>query len=952
MTGTRPKLDTGTPVDHWLKSTLDLTTDQAGLIVAVLTLVVAVPAIVPPIRSLLKRTAWRALLMSGITTRNYERWFAARHSKIQNIYLNRIEVLDLAETYVSLSFISSDLHQENRVVATSVLADPEATRIMIVGDPGTGKSTLLNAYGAGILQRKSHASRSDLKSIAQSHETPFLVKLRAFAAHADGPASLARYLTNELLQKQAKVKGSEDFLQRLLQRRRCLILLDGLDEVSDDRYDAVLRAITEFTTDSDPSFPTGNARAIISCRRQNFLRIQTDWTPVFCRSPYVLAPLRDADILTFLTKRQEEFTLPRTPEAFFASIKASGTINLHRVPLILTISLGLYLQLAAYEIPRSIGKFYEATINELLIRHDFRGDPSGSTNRYNADDKYRFLREFAFAMAIRPDGFEDFGFADIVGFAKDLIPKMSYVQLRDAEDFVREIIDRSGILTRISDEDEYIFAHRSIQEYLIAVQLIRDAEEGVQFLLRRADISDWRQVILFFGALDHRHVAGFLTGLAARNLELAGQCLAAAGPVPDDVTEDILAPLASSILTGDSVTTSLAALVSAAGSHKASVRDRAVELLSDVLSSILGSPDLVSIVGSDSEGALRLLGALAETDSAQIATAVPALLGAVLIDDERAVAILWRCLAAHGMESEAASTAIVSRLISMAMQERGFEELQRQPAYVPPFMTENLRAKVYPFKNGVDSKSNLVTLLGWAEQLGAEVDQPNRFLEVKHGDARAFESVERDWQRHTLTARPFMAARVICLGGLILATIDAVLFAVTGGGHHGRLLEFSGIWYISVFLYLAPGVISFFLAAALAQSYWVCKSLKLGFPVNSKIFSQQRDENANPIVHRIDHSRSVFGANSFFWDFDTLVMGAAAEIVTLPYAIATISLVTNDSIVTYLIVATLAIWLAFWVPATQLCSRSSVLYLRRPNRHVDMYEDDRSRHWIASAGDA
>ena len=68
-------------------------------------------------------------------------------------------------------------------------------------------------------------------------------------------------------------------------------------------------------------------------------------------------------------------------------------------------------------------------IDELLTRHDFRIDGrSGRTNRFNAEDKYRFLREFAMAMALREGSFEDFAWQEVYTFAERLIPKMSHVR--------------------------------------------------------------------------------------------------------------------------------------------------------------------------------------------------------------------------------------------------------------------------------------------------------------------------------------------------------------------------------------------------------------------------------------------------------------------------------------------------------------------------------------------
>ena len=194
-------------MDHWLQKTLSLNVAEATLVVAALTLLVGIPAAVPSVRMLLGRMMRRALLTSGLTGRKYERWFFKQNSKLRNVYLNRVEELDLAQTYVSLSFIAPELDLEQRVLATHVFAQATSPRILIVGDPGTGKSTLLSAYGTGILHRKTSSSRSDLKVIGRSNEVPFLVKLRQFADYAHGPASLARYLTDNVLKDQARLKG-------------------------------------------------------------------------------------------------------------------------------------------------------------------------------------------------------------------------------------------------------------------------------------------------------------------------------------------------------------------------------------------------------------------------------------------------------------------------------------------------------------------------------------------------------------------------------------------------------------------------------------------------------------------------------------------------------------------------------------------------------------------------
>src|SRR3984957_6765021 len=293
-------------MSHWLRSNLHLSVDEASLIVAFLALVIAALALVRPVQALTGRAIRRILLWSGASRRLYSRWYINKHSKLRKIYLKDEEELDLAQTYVPLSFISHDSAHEQRVRATNILADTDLTRILIIGDPGTGKSPLLTAFGAGILHRKSSnspSSRSDLKTIAVSRELPFLITLRQFAPRAAEQGSLRRYMIEEILAKDAKVSGAAKFLDRLIKAGQCLVMLDGLDEVPDVHYNAVRDAIVEFASDISSKAPTSQARLVLSCRRQNFLRVQTDWIPTFATMSYILAPFRDADIFAFIKKR-------------------------------------------------------------------------------------------------------------------------------------------------------------------------------------------------------------------------------------------------------------------------------------------------------------------------------------------------------------------------------------------------------------------------------------------------------------------------------------------------------------------------------------------------------------------------------------------------------------------------------------------------------------------------
>src|SRR5262249_16143570 len=240
------------------------------------------------------------------------------------------------------------------------------------------------------------------------------------------------------------------------------------------------------------------------------------------------------------------FESPQSPETFVNAVRAAGTMDLHRIPLVLAMSVGLFLARRTQEVPSSISLLYQAMVTELLGRHSFPTDPTTKANEFKVRDKYRFLREFALDMAERQGSFQDFDRADIVHKASELASRLDDVPTDQVEAFVAEILVRSGILNKVSEDQTFTFAHRSIQEYLLAHPLQRDWARGMRLLSDRAGNGEWRQVTLFFASSDHPQVGDFLRELAGRNLELAAHCLAGAD-ASDEVASEILGALAEQL---------------------------------------------------------------------------------------------------------------------------------------------------------------------------------------------------------------------------------------------------------------------------------------------------------------------------------------------------------------------------------------------------------------------
>ena len=696
-------------------------------------------------------------------------------------------------------------------------------------------------------------------------------------------------------------------------------MLDGLDEVTADRYQDVVEAVFHFMDDNSPDHPTRLARLFLTCRRQNFLSLREDWVPAFSKRECSLAPLRNSEIFSYLDKIRRKFKNPNGPEEFIQAVRASGTLDLHRIPLILAMSVGLYVRKDYFEIPSSIAELYRAMIREMLDRHSFRRDHGGAALRFQVGDKYRCLREFSLHAVEEFGGFEEFDKQDLIAFARSLAPQLDAV--RDAEAMVDEIIMRSGLLTDVAQDRTYIFAHRSIQEFLAAEQL-RMSVDGDKFLLSRATEREWRQVIQFYVAgQEQRQIDGFLVDLARSNPELAAYCLAGAKASTRvaGAVLDALAPI-------DEVR--VAALAAGTMSPRIPVQELAIERLRSALT----RPRHVLSAGTaDVDGMLPLLGSLAGTNAAQIAALVPRVI-ADLPDDPRLIEPLWRCLTAPGIERLPECQAIVRRLLDLVMEPNSLEELTRQDRYDRDFLTREIRRRAYPFNNSLGHRDNLVTLLAWADYLGVSPTDPNRFFQAKA--VQRLYRVEAD-RRHTISFSLCWPARILSGVEFALAFVIAIIVLVT---HPGLLLHPFGWWTLLLMFGVAVGSLMVYMALTEPFKDLPEASLRWRLLGGGGI-----DD---------DIGAFVIGNGNFF----ALLPAASrsAESPDSPTVVANLAMLTipvaaipmvEISLSSYIAVTSGALIL-FFLTNIHAFSSEMRYYIYKPNEYIDMYDDPRSRYWL------
>jgi hypothetical protein len=311
------------------------------------------------------------------------------------------------------------------------------------------------------------------------------------------------------------------------------------------------------------------------------------------------------------------------------------------------------------------------------------------------EDKIRFLKEFSFSSVMRVDRFEDFSFEELINVARGVIDRLPSVRSGTEKLFVNEIIDRSGLLLQTSLaltslQEEYIFAHRSVQEFLAARRLLGDPQAGAWLLLERVHHPEWRLITLFFASFEHDHVETLLRGLRPRQLELCGRCLAVANTSDHELASGIIYDLCERMsleLRSDQAQATFGSLIGLTNSVMPWIRDEAVAAVVDRMDQFGSSVD--EFFSLDQDSVSRLMIALAELDGPQ-----PVLLMGFLADCQahnpsQILHPFWIMLERiSAMSSQAnifaGKNIVVRSLFDLCKTREWLHELQTQPLLSRP----------------------------------------------------------------------------------------------------------------------------------------------------------------------------------------------------------------------------------------------------------------------------
>jgi energy-coupling factor transporter ATP-binding protein EcfA2 len=412
--------------------------------------------------------------------------------------------------------------QVNRSILEIVTGNSPAQKVVILGDPGAGKSSLLQ-YLALIW------AEQPTRDLALQ-PTPLLIELRTYAR--DRQAGTCKDILTFLHGGNITCRLDQQQLHDKLKAGQAIALFDGIDEVFDPALrDEVVTDIHRFTND----YP--QVRVIVTSRWLSY-KVQRLRDAGF--QHFMLQDLEDDQIEDFI-QRWHDLTFPvsadkeRKQERLQKALRESKSIReLAGNPLLLTMMAILNRH---QELPRDRPRLYERASEVLLHQWDVERlleDPQLKDWKISLDykDKQGMLRKVAHHMQS-----SEKGLAGNIISATDLENILTeylrgIIEKGEPRMVARRMIDqlrtRNFILCYLG-ADSYAFVHRTFLEYFCAWEFVWQFKETQTLTVERLknevfaphwQDESWHEVLrLISGMIDAKFVADMIDYLLSQQVD-------------------------------------------------------------------------------------------------------------------------------------------------------------------------------------------------------------------------------------------------------------------------------------------------------------------------------------------------------------------------------------------------------------------------------------------------
>lgn len=395
--------------------------------------------------------------------------------------LGMVKPRDLEQIFVPLQireYVQRDMLKSSESEAsTKILSFQQALeqfkKIVILGDPGAGKTTLTKHATALCAEYKLRINGRVYLPIYVP-----LNELKGFLINEEASKIEFEDILVSIL-KSYGFPEAKDFLIKHLKDGNTLVLLDGFDELADEHEQETLALKTRNLA---RSYNEGNCIVLTS-------RVEGFRGTLF--SSFVALEIRS---LLF-----EHAKLFITRWFNFDTNKANRLINLleknQRLQLLADNPLMLAVICIAFEqredLPQRRADLYERCVDTLIKLWD---KSRGIDRKALFDPKQTeiVLRHVAFDFHVARKS--DFSKNELLATIRKHLPKAKEKQYRD-EEFLEVTLEHTGII-RQKTQETFTFQHLTFQEYLAAQVMANDLETYIRFIKDKLEDYWWVEPIV------------------------------------------------------------------------------------------------------------------------------------------------------------------------------------------------------------------------------------------------------------------------------------------------------------------------------------------------------------------------------------------------------------------------------------------------------------------------